>query len=95
MLALKTCQTEIRSRGQITIPKAIRQVSNLDEGQIVSIIPVGESIIITPKRMQLDEARRQMRKILLSSGVSVEELVEGLEEERSKLFGELYGDKQL
>lgn len=95
MLALKICQTEIRSRGQITIPKAIRQVSNMDEGQIVSIIPVGESIIITPKRMQLDEARRQMRKILLSSGVSVEELVEGLEEERSRLFGELYGDKQL
>ena len=95
MLALKICQTEIRSRGQITIPKAIRQVSNMDEGQIVSIIPVGESIIITPKRMQLDEARRQMRKILLSSGVSVVELVEGLEEERSRLFGELYGDKQL
>ena len=95
MLALKICQTEIRSRGQITIPKAIRQVSNMDEGQIVSIIPVGESIIITPKRMQLDEARRQMRKILLSSGVSVEELVEGLDEERSRLFGELYGDKQL
>jgi hypothetical protein len=45
--------------------------------------------------LQLDEARRQMKKILLSSGMTVEELVEGLNEERSKLFGELYGDKQL
>jgi AbrB family looped-hinge helix DNA binding protein len=95
MLAHKTYQTEIRSRGQLTIPKAIRKVSNLDEGQIVSMLPIGESIIITPKPMQLDEARRQMKKILLSSGMSVEELVEGLKEERSKLFGELYGDKQL
>lgn len=95
MLALKTYQTEIRSRGQMTIPKAIRNVSNIDEGQIVSMLPIGESILITPKPLQLDEARRQMKKILLSSGMTVEELVEGLNEERSKLFGELYGDKQL
>ncbi|HIJ89010.1 MAG TPA: AbrB/MazE/SpoVT family DNA-binding domain-containing protein [Desulfuromonadales bacterium] len=79
----------------MTIPKAIRKVSNIDEGQIVSMLPIGESILITPKPLQLDEARRQMKKILLSSGMSVEELVEGLKEERAKLFGELYGDKQL
>jgi AbrB family looped-hinge helix DNA binding protein len=95
MLALKTYQTEIRSRGQMTIPKAIRKVSNIDEGQIVSMLPIGESILITPKPLQLDEARRQMKKILISSGMSVEELVEGLKEERTALFGELYGDKQL
>lgn len=95
MLALKTYQTEIRSRGQMTIPKAIRKVSNIDEGQIVSMLPIGESILITPKPLQLDEARRQMKLILLSSGMSVEELVEGLKEERTILFGELYGNKQL
>jgi AbrB family looped-hinge helix DNA binding protein len=95
MLALKTYQTEIRSRGQMTIPKAIRKVSNIDEGQIVSMLPIGESILITPKPLQLDEARRQMKRILLSSGMTVEELVEGLNEERANLFGELYGDKQL
>jgi len=94
MLALKTYQTEIRSRGQMTIPKAIRKVSNIYEGQIVSMLPIGDSILITPKPLQLDEARRQMKKILLSSGMSIEELVEGLKEDRSNLFGELYGGKQ-
>lgn len=54
----------IHSRGQLTIPKQIRQVGHLEEGQIVSIIPVGDSIIITPKQLELDEARRQIRKIL-------------------------------
>jgi bifunctional DNA-binding transcriptional regulator/antitoxin component of YhaV-PrlF toxin-antitoxin module len=56
----------------MTIPKAIRKVSNIDEGQIVSMLPIGESILITPKPLQLDEARRQMKKILISSGMSVE-----------------------
>lgn len=95
MLALKSYQTEIRSRGQMTIPKAIRKVSNIDEGQIVSMLPIGDSILITPKLMQLNEAHRQMKKILISSGMSIEELVDGLKEERANLFGELYGDKQL
>ena len=53
MLALKTYQTEIRSRGQLTIPKAIRKDSNLDEGQIVSMLPIGESILITPQSLQM------------------------------------------
>jgi AbrB family looped-hinge helix DNA binding protein len=53
----KTCITEIRHRGQITIPKAIRQASSMEEGQQFSIILLGDSILITPKRLDLDEAR--------------------------------------
>ena len=61
---------EIKSRGQLTIPKKIRDMSHLEEGQVVSIIPVGDSVIITPKRLELDEARRQIRKIVKASGLS-------------------------
>jgi len=84
---------EIKSRGQLTIPKRIRVMSRLEEGQIVSIIPVGDSVIITPKRLELDEARREMKKILRASGVSIEDLLEGLKEEREKLYQETYGKK--
>jgi len=79
----------------MAIPKVIRKVSTIDEGQIVSMLPIGESILSTPKPLHLDEAHCLMKKILLSNRMSVKELVEGLEEERTKLFGELYGDKQL
>jgi AbrB family looped-hinge helix DNA binding protein len=89
----KPCVAEIRQRGQITIPKSIRETSHLEEGQTVTLFPLGNSIIITPKRLELDEARRQMKKILQSSGVTVEELLEGLAEDRAELYGELYGDK--
>ena len=94
MRSAKPCVAEIRQRGQITIPKNIRDSSNLEEGQTVTILPLGESIMIVPKRLELDEARRQMVKILRSSGVTVEELLEGLTEERTNLFEELYGDKK-
>jgi AbrB family looped-hinge helix DNA binding protein len=90
---IKPLTTEIKSRGQLTIPKKIRVMGHLEEGQVVSIIPVGDSVIITPKRLELDEARREMRKILKASGLSAEDLLTGLQEEREKLYQETYGKK--
>jgi AbrB family looped-hinge helix DNA binding protein len=88
---VKAVVTEIRSRGQITLPKKIREMSHLEEGQVVSIIPVGDTVIITPKRLELDEARRRIKKILKESGLSVDDVLAGLKEERSTLYEETYG----
>ena len=90
----KVCVTEIRSRGQITIPKSIREASHLEEGQSVSIIPLGDGMLITPKRLELDEARRRIKGILKASGLSPKAVLEGLDEEREGLFEELYGSKK-
>jgi AbrB family looped-hinge helix DNA binding protein len=91
---MKTVVAEIKSRGQLTIPKKIREASHLEEGQLVSIIPVGDSVIITPKRLDLDEARRQIRKLMKASGLSEKELLKGLEEERESLYSETYGKEK-
>ncbi|KAF0221287.1 MAG: hypothetical protein FD174_425 [Geobacteraceae bacterium] len=94
MKAQETCVTEIRERGQLTIPKKIREMSHLEEGQKVSIIPLGDAIIISPKKLELDEARNQIKKIVKATGLSVEDVLSGLNEERAALFGELYGKKR-
>jgi len=85
--------SEIKARGQLTIPKKIRELSNLEEGQAVSIISLGDSIVITPKRLELDEALREIRKVLKSSKITIEELMNGLREERDNLYQETYGKK--
>jgi len=68
-------------------------MSHLVEGQIVSIIPVGDSVVITPRRLELDEARREIRRILKGAGISPEDLLAGLREEREKLYQETYAKK--
>lgn len=65
----------------------------MEEGSVVSIVPVGDSLVITPKRIELDEAPRQLGKLLKASGLTIGELVEGLKEERNALFKETYGTK--
>ncbi len=93
MQIMKPLTTEIKSRGQLTIPKKIRVMGHLEEGQVVSIIPVGDSVIITPKRLELDEARREIKKLVKATGLSEEDLLKGLQEEREKLYQETYGEK--
>jgi AbrB family looped-hinge helix DNA binding protein len=90
----KPAIAEIKARGQLTIPKKIRELSHIEEGSVVSILPIGDSLIITPKRLELDEARRQLRKLVKASGLTIEELIEGLKEERTELFKETYGAKK-
>jgi hypothetical protein len=54
---------------------------------------VGDSVIITPKKLELDEARREIKKIIKAAGLSPEGLLAGLKEEREKLYRETYGKK--
>lgn len=93
MEEVKSFLTSIRPRGQITIPKQVRKRGVLEEGQVVTIIPVGDSLIITPKRLELDEARRQIKRIMRSAGISLEDMLAGLKEERESLYRETYGGK--
>jgi AbrB family looped-hinge helix DNA binding protein len=94
MQTAKSFIAEIKSRGQLTIPKKVREMSHLDEGQVVSVIPVGDTIIITPKRLDLEEARRQIRKILKVSGLTLDTILQELTEEREALYKETYGKRR-
>jgi len=88
---LRPIITEIKARGQLTIPKKIRDKGQLEEGQAVSIIPVGDCVIITPRQLTLDEARRQIKRMLKDSALSVEEILKSIKEERISLYEETYG----
>lgn len=90
---MKSITAAIKALGQLTTPKKIREMIHLEEGQSVSIIPAGESVIISPKRLELDEARREIRRIMKQSGYSAAELLAGLKEERENLFQDIYGKK--
>jgi len=90
---MKSTTATIKARGQLTIPKKIREMIHLEEGQAVSIIPADEAVIITPKRLKLDDARREIRRIMKQSGYSAAELLAGLKDERENLFQDIYGKK--
>lgn len=93
MQPAKIYTAEIKSRGQLTIPKKIRDQKHLDEGQTVSLIPLGEAVLIAPRRLELDEARRRISRILRETGVKADELLAELVREREALYREKYGKR--
>jgi AbrB family looped-hinge helix DNA binding protein len=40
--------TKIGQRGQITIPRAIRRIVGLQEGDSIALIPAGDQVILRP-----------------------------------------------
>ncbi len=94
MAESKPYRSEIRGRGQLTIPKGIRESGRFYEGQAVTIIPIGDSLLVTPKTLGLDEARREIKRIVRASGFSMDELLKGLDESRESLYRDTYGRKK-
>lgn len=87
----KPYRSHIRERGQLTIPKEVRERGALFDGEAVTIIPIGDSILVTPKKLGLEEARREIRKLMKRAGVTAEELLQELKDDRAKLYEETYG----
>ncbi len=93
MQTARIYRAEIKARGQLTIPKKIREQKHLEEGQTVSLIPLGDTVLIAPQRLELDDARRRISRILKETGVKADELLAELVREREALYREKYGKR--
>ena len=91
---MKAITGAIKARGQLTVPKKIRDMLKLEEGQAVTFLTIGNSVIISPKRLDLDEARRQIRRIVKESGLTEAAILSDLKREREALYREKYGRKK-
>lgn len=90
----KPYPAEVKSRGQLTIPKRIREEGYLEEGRSVTIIPVGDSILVTPRKLGLEAARLELKRLLRSSGLSLKDLLDGLEDSRERTYMDGYAGKK-
>ena len=79
----------ITSKGQITIPKAIRERLNLAEGDKVAFIEKDGHIVITKSSViALREFLDSMSKEAQAKGITEEELLNDLEQVREEMWNE-------
>lgn len=69
---------ELRERGQVTLPKALRVALHLETGDSLRAVKIANAIVLTPLRMDLEALRKQMRKVMKQHGVSAEDLLRDL-----------------
>ncbi|BBB92653.1 MAG TPA: AbrB/MazE/SpoVT family DNA-binding domain-containing protein [Methylomusa anaerophila] len=80
--------SRITSKGQITIPKAIRERLNLAEGDKVAFIEdeTGKIIIIKSSAIALREFLDSMSKEVQAKGITEKELLDDLEQVREEMW---------
>ena len=84
---------QVRKKGTFTLPSSFRQKYGIEEGEIYSYIDLGEgSLLLKRKVSQVDVISRRIARSLKENNVTLEDLLETLDEERKKLFKEKYGD---
>jgi AbrB family looped-hinge helix DNA binding protein len=84
---------KLRERGQLTIPSKYRKDLNLEENDALNVIKVGDVLILTSKRMAGDKLTKEFEKTMKKKGISLDDLLDDLKEQRKKYNKETYGTK--
>lgn len=77
-------------RGQLTLPKELRDALHLDEDSQLTVFAVGRCIILTPKRLLRASLAREVQRAMKTQGLSLEDVLNALKEERRRYNRETY-----
>ena len=75
---LDISEIELRERGQLTLPKSLRDALHLETGDSLRAVKIANAIVLTPQRMDIDALRKQMRRLMKQHGMSAEDLLRDL-----------------
>jgi bifunctional DNA-binding transcriptional regulator/antitoxin component of YhaV-PrlF toxin-antitoxin module len=82
---------QIRGKGTLTLPVELRRKYDLDEGDVITLIELGEgSFLITPRLTQVDRSGDRVARAMETEGISLEEILTTLDEERERYYRERY-----
>lgn len=82
---------QIRSKGAVTLPIELRRKYGLGEGDFITLIDLGDgSFLLTPIVPQVDRLGDRVAQAMAEEGVSVDEILTALDEERKRYYQERY-----
>ena len=82
---------QIRSKGTITLPAGFRKKYGLDDGETLTLIDLGNgSFMLTSKVSQVMQSADKVAKKVKEANVSLDDLLETLDEERKRYYKEHY-----
>lgn len=84
---------KIRKRGVVTIPSEIREKYDIQEGDTYQIVDIDGIFVLTPMLLIVPELAREIERYRREAGASMEDLMQGLREERERYHEEKYGEE--
>jgi AbrB family looped-hinge helix DNA binding protein len=82
---------KVWGKGQLTIPAPIRKELNLKEETPLTLVKVGNVILMTPTVLQVDALAKRARKEMKKAGLTVDDVIADLDGQRGRYNKDRYG----
>lgn len=83
---------QVRQRGSLTLPAKLRQRYNIKPGATFRILDLDGVFVLTPTAPLVPELAREIERARIEAGLSVEEMLKSLREQRERYVREKYGN---
>lgn len=78
-------EVKVVRRGVITLPKELRDRNHIEEGDLFTLIELGDGVVVmSPRRSRVDEIADKLAAEWKDSGESLESMLAALREVRSE-----------
>lgn len=81
---------QVRQRGQVTIPRRLRESLAIQDGDTLTILPVGDTLVLVPRQLRTPELIDRMADLLEQSGMTLNDLLVDLPRIREAVYREQY-----
>jgi AbrB family looped-hinge helix DNA binding protein len=85
---------QVRQRGVLTLPAELREKYGIEPGDTFRLVDLDGIFVLTPMVTMVLELAREIERARLEAGLSIEELLANLREQRERYYTERYGNDQ-
>lgn len=82
---------KVWGRGQLTIPASIRKELDLKDDAALTLVKVGNVILMTPTALQVDSVAKKARKEMKKAGIEIDDVLADLDRQRMRYNRERRG----
>jgi bifunctional DNA-binding transcriptional regulator/antitoxin component of YhaV-PrlF toxin-antitoxin module len=79
-----TITLQMSQRGIFVLPKSLRETYNLQPGDTFTLLDLGGSFVITPRRSEIDSLADRISRALAEKGETLESMLQAVREERER-----------
>jgi bifunctional DNA-binding transcriptional regulator/antitoxin component of YhaV-PrlF toxin-antitoxin module len=88
---MTTMTIQMRGKGVITLPVQWRRQYGLSQGDVFTLVDLGDgSFMLTPQVSRVAAMGDEVARLMAEEGVTLEEMMETLDQEREAFYQEHY-----
>ena len=85
---------QVRQRGTLTLPAELRDKYGIEPGDTFRLVDLDGIFVLTPMVTMVPELAREIERVRIEAGLSIEELLANLREQRERYHRENYATNQ-